>query len=1027
MKKIRNDDRRRIVLVLLCAILVWCVLVWSVAERRYDTRTAALIEQKIQLSRERANHLADSMGRSLQHLRGIPDLLVYSQQVQAAARSRIIVAETVAERQSVWTRDPLLGGLSRYLEVAGKSLSADLVYVLDARGNCIAASNWNSPISLVGNNYAEREYFRQASQGGKGAQYAVGKTTRIPGLYFSTPITVDGKFMGAVVAKVDLPNLYFLVKQTDSFVTDVNDVVILSYDKSMELHSLPGAAAASLSQDAMLEFYKTRELPVLQMEQWDAQMFPSLFRLHGKDVPHVLTTVELAEYGFNIFVGDELPTLDELAHERWALTLLASLLGSVLILSAGGTVIYLRNIKQAKGRLQMLSVAIEQSPTSVVITDSQARIEYVNPRFTEVSGYTQEDVIGRNPRVLNSGLTDASVYPVLWDKLVNGEPWSGQFVNRRKNGDIYLEEAYIAPVKDAAGRTTHYVAVKLDVTERKRIDERLQLTAKVFENTLEGIIITDAAMNIVEVNDAFTSITGYARDEAIGKTPRMLQSGLQSPSFYRDMWQGIASLGHWRGEVWNRNKQGEVFAELLNISAVTNDRGEVTNYVAVFSDITLLKQHEKQLEHVAHYDPLTGLPNRLLLADRMRQALAHAKRNKTLLAVCFIDLDGFKNVNDSMGHEAGDKVLIEVTRRFSQMLRADDTVARMGGDEFVVLLEGLEAAEECLGSLNRLLESVAQQMDIDGKTFFLGASIGVSLYHGDDQDADTLLRHADQAMYIAKQSGKNRYHLYDVEHDQRARTHHEFLARIASGLADNEFELYYQPKVEMTTRKLSGAEALIRWNHPERGLLAPGDFLRAIEGTELEIELGEWVMQAALEQLERWRLIGLELELSINISASHLQNSDFVWKLKRKLLRYPELPAESLQIEVLETAALDDIAKVGKIIEACHKIGVSFALDDFGTGYSSLSYLSHLPVDALKIDQSFVRDMLVDKGDHAIVQGVIALADAFERKTVAEGVETEAHFQALLAMGCQYGQGYGIARPMPEAALLRWWQDNRRS
>lgn len=446
--------------------------------------------------------------------------------------------------------------------------------------------------------------------------------------------------------------------------------------------------------------------------------------------------------------------------------------------------------------------------------------------------------------------------------------------------------------------------------------------------------------------------------------------------------------------------------------------------VGTLSDISQLKQHEKQLEHIAHYDALTGVPNRVLLSDRLQQALAHTKRGGTILAVCYLDLDSFKTINDTLGHEAGDKVLVVVTHRIKDTIRADDTVARLGGDEFAVLLMGLCAPDECEASLSRLLEAIIQPIEIKGRLFEVSASIGVTFYPDDNHDSDTLLRHADQAMYSAKQSGKNRYHIYDAANDQRARYHQEFLRRLTDALEKNEFELYYQPKVDMRSLRLIGAEALIRWNHPERGLVSPAEFLPAIEGTVLEIELGDWVVETALAQLDVWQQAGMNMELSVNISGRHLQTKDFAWKLKRKILRYPDLPAGSLQIEVLETAALEDIPRVSETIERCRKVGVSLALDDFGTGYSSLAYLGRLPVDTLKIDQSFIRDMLEDKGDRAIVQGVIALAKAFDRKIVAEGVENDELFQMLLEMGCEYGQGYGIGRPMPASELpawLKWW------
>ena len=415
------------------------------------------------------------------------------------------------------------------------------------------------------------------------------------------------------------------------------------------------------------------------------------------------------------------------------------------------------------------------------------------------------------------------------------------------------------------------------------------------------------------------------------------------------------------------------------------------------------------------------MPNRALLADRLSQALARTKREKGLMAVCYIDLDGFKPVNDSFGHESGDKVLVEITRRIKDTVREDDTVARLGGDEFVVLLVGLQVPEECVSSLQRLLENISKPIAVQGTVLKISASIGVALYPEDEHDADTLLRHADQAMYVAKQSGKNRYHLFDAASDLRARSHHELLQQIRAGLAQGEFELYYQPKVAMSSRTLVGAEALIRWNHPQRGQLLPAEFLRSVENTELEIELGDWVVDTAIDQLRQWRRDGFAIELSINISAYHLQSADFVRKLEAAALQRGALDClRHLEIEVLETAALEDIARIGGLIKACREFGVGFALDDFGTGYSSLTYLSKLDVDTLKIDQSFVRDMLEDKGDHAVVHGIIALARAFDMSIVAEGVETEAHYQALFQMGCELGQGYGIARPMPGGELIKW-------
>ncbi|MGR8932869.1 MAG: putative bifunctional diguanylate cyclase/phosphodiesterase [Gammaproteobacteria bacterium] len=559
-----------------------------------------------------------------------------------------------------------------------------------------------------------------------------------------------------------------------------------------------------------------------------------------------------------------------------------------------------------------------------------------------------------------------------------------------------------------------------DISERKQAEEKLRLTRRIYESTLEGIVVTDAACNIVDVNEAFTRITGYSREEVIGKNPRLLNSGRQDNAFYAALWQAIDTCGHWSGEMWNRRKDGGIYPEWITISAITNPQNQVTHYVGISSDITLLKQHEKQLEHIAHYDALTGIPNRVLLVDRMKQALAQTRREQKLLAVCYLDLDSFKPINDSYGHETGDQILITIAERIKRNLRGGDTVARLGGDEFVILLLGIENTDDCYLSFERLLHAIGQPISIKDMAYQVTASIGVTLYPTDDEDPDTLLRHADQAMYQAKQAGKNRYHVFDPHHDMRIKVNREMRERIEQGLEAGEFELFYQPKVVMAEGCVVGAEALIRWRHPEYGLLSPIEFLPIVENSALEIRLGEWVIETTLQHLENWREQGLEPEVSINLAAGHLLSPDFIDHLAAKLAQHPTLSARQLQIEILETAALADVGRVSEIMDACSALGIRFALDDFGTGYSSLAYLRKLPADTLKIDQSFVRDMLTDAGDFAIVKGIIALAKSFGRSTVAEGVETEAHFQTLLNMGCDIGQGYGIARPMPAAAFAAW-------
>lgn len=562
--------------------------------------------------------------------------------------------------------------------------------------------------------------------------------------------------------------------------------------------------------------------------------------------------------------------------------------------------------------------------------------------------------------------------------------------------------------------------------ERKQAEEKLQLAASVFTHAREGIMITSVDGNIIDVNDAFSEITGYSRAEVIGENPRLLSSGRQSPEFYNGMWAHLMADGHCYGEVWNRRKNGEIYAEMQTISAVRDAQGKTIQYVALFSDITVLKEQQNKLEHIAHYDALTNLPNRVLLADRLRQGMTQAQRRNDLLAVAFVDLDGFKTINDSHGHEAGDQLLISIAARMKHALREGDTLARLGGDEFVAVLTDLADAAASAPILSRLLAAAAQPMPFGDALLQVSASIGVTLYpQTDEVDADQLLRQADQAMYQAKLSGKNRYHVFDAAHDSHIRDHHERLERIQWALLDSQFVLYYQPKVNMRSGAVIGAEALIRWQHPQFGLLAPSEFLPVIEDHPLAIRVGEWVIESALRQIELWQAQGLTIPVSVNIGAYQLQQSDFVQRLRALLAAHPQVQPSSLELEVLETSALEDVSGVSQVIEACRLMGVMFALDDFGTGYSSLTYLKRLPVGQLKIDQSFVRDMLDDPDDLAILEGVIGLASAFRRQVIAEGVETVEHGVMLLQLGCDLAQGYGIARPMPAQAFPAWaasWQ-----
>ena len=535
-------------------------------------------------------------------------------------------------------------------------------------------------------------------------------------------------------------------------------------------------------------------------------------------------------------------------------------------------------------------------------------------------------------------------------------------------------------------------------------------------------MVTDSRNRIVEVNPAFTEITGYALEDVIGQTPNILSSGRQSGEFYADLWSTLHQQDHWRGEVWNRRKDGEIYAEMLSIAVVRDQQGQLLNYLGFFSDISSTKAHQEELHQIAHYDILTGVPNRRLLGDRMHQAIAGCKRSGKSVAVCYLDLDNFKPVNDTYGHATGDQLLIEITRRLHSVLREVDTLARLGGDEFVLLLSELTDGDHCFKVLDRVLAMVSAPIRIENVTVAVSASIGVTVYPGDEADADTLLRHADQAMYQAKQEGRNRYRLFDPEGERRRHAEHQLLAQLSEALEKAQFSLHYQPKVHLQTGQVVGLEALIRWQHPDRGLMAPAGFLGHLMGSDLETAVGLWVIENAVGQFSAWRqamaLPGMGL--SVNISPRQLMAEDFLQQIDHVLKSHPGVDHGDLELEIQESTALLDMERAAEVVRAGQKLGCRFSFDDFGTGGFSLANFRRLPVNSLKIDRSFVEQMDTSASHLDIVESIIGLGKAFAMDVVAEGVETPEQRLQLLAMGCPLGQGYGIARPMPALEFQAW-------
>lgn len=666
---------------------------------------------------------------------------------------------------------------------------------------------------------------------------------------------------------------------------------------------------------------------------------------------------------------------------------------------------------------------VNQVQDIIYQTDAQGRWTFLNPAWERITGYSLTESLGRSylDFVHPDDLERAKQ---VRERLLGGALDAFQTEVRflHRDGELRHLEASIHTITlPGEGQPVRAgsVGTLRDVTEKRKAEELQRLADSVFDHTHDGIVITDAWERILDVNDTFCAQTGYTREELVGQTPRLLSSGQQSPAFYARMWQRIREVGHWKGEIWNRRKNGEVYAELLTITAVPSTSGEISHYVGVTSDITESKQHQQALETAVYYDKLTGLPNRLLLGDRLERAITNASPTQMLGIAC-LDLDGFKALNDTMGQRAGNRVLKAIGRRLERGLKPEDTVSRPGGDEFVLLIGGIASVQDGEREFQRILDLIAEPVEVGGETVSLTASIGFTLYPADGEDAETLLRHADQAMYHAKELGRNRIHLFDPEHGRRVQVHRDVRVQIAGALERRELVLFYQPKVDMRRGQVLGAEALVRWNHPERGLLGPGAFLPHIEDSDLIVTVGEWVLEEALRQMAEWQRHGLHVPVSVNVAPRQLQSPDFCERLAKRLAAYPELPPGFLQLEVLESTALDDMKRIGEIIQDCRELGVSVALDDFGTGYSTLTYLKRLPADQLKIDKSFVGDMLGDPGAQAIVEAVIGLAEAFKRTVIAEGAETPEHCAMLMRMGCDLAQGYGIAKPMPAGDLPGW-------
>jgi diguanylate cyclase (GGDEF)-like protein/PAS domain S-box-containing protein len=684
--------------------------------------------------------------------------------------------------------------------------------------------------------------------------------------------------------------------------------------------------------------------------------------------------------------------------------------------------------KQVEQRLRTMSSAIDQSPASVVLTDIRGNIEYVNPKFSQVTGYSLAEAVGQNPRILKSGTQPAESYRDLWSTVLAGGEWRGEFANKKKNGEIYWEAASVVPIKSPDGAITHLLAVKEDITERKRAESAIRESEKryrlLFERNLAGVFRTTVEGRILECNQSAARILGYSSP---GEVLALSASSLYDKDSDREAFvnelKSKKSLTN--REMRYRCKNGQFVTVIATFTLVEGDGGAGLMVEGTFIDITERIAAEQRAQSLAYYDPLTGLPNRTLLRDRLSQALATARRQRHKVALLFIDLDRFKVINDSLGHSAGDLLLQEVAVRLSKCVREHDTLARLGGDEFLIVLTHLQGVQDTAVVAERLMRAMTAVFNIQGHALNVSCSLGISIFPDHGADGESLIKNADAAMYKAKETGRNSSQLFTPHLGAQAFERLRLENGLQNALEKQEFFLDYQPQMEIATGNITGLEALLRWQHPERGIVSPDQFIPVAEHNGLIVPIGEWALRTACSAARQWQKEGLvSASIAVNVSAVQFRQEGFC-RLIRRVLNDTGLAPEYLQLELTESILLANADLMLTVVQELKNMGVTLAIDQFGTGYSSFSYLRQLRVNKFKIDRVFIRDVAVNPDDAAITSAIISMAKSLNLKVIAQGVENEAQLSFLRANHCDEIQGYVFSKPLPADEVPDFLRINR--
>jgi diguanylate cyclase (GGDEF)-like protein/PAS domain S-box-containing protein len=626
----------------------------------------------------------------------------------------------------------------------------------------------------------------------------------------------------------------------------------------------------------------------------------------------------------------------------------------------------------------------------------------------------QKDYSGHN--------NDINKLPDLWHKAINGEPQLFEWEAKRPyDASLFNVEVYLCRIK--FDNQDRILASVRDITLRKNTEKQLRMWGEVLKNSGEAIFITDAESTIYLVNEAFTKITGYTAEDVIGQKPNIFKSGRHDRQFYQNMWAALLDHGYWQGEIWDRRKDGSIYPKWSTISQIQDTQHKTTHYIAMFNDITERKISEEQIHYLAFHDVLTGLPNRRLLKDRLQFFLEHAQRSSDKLAVLFIDIDNFKTINDSLGHSAGDKLLVQLSKRLSTCLRTTDTLGRFGGDEFVIILSDIANPDYVATISERIRENLYDPFHINGFDLIITVSIGISLYPVDGNDHEHLVKNADTAMNQVKENGRNNYQFYTADLNILISEQLSLINSLRTAVKEEEFILFYQPKINSMTGKITGVEALIRWNNPAMGLVAPLKFIPLLEETGLIMPVSDWIFSEICKQHTTWISLGLPpISIAINISAIHFQKTDFLDSVNATLAECT-IDRNCIEFELTEGILLDDTEEAINKMNQLKKMGIKLTLDDFGTGYSSLSYLRKFPIEKIKIDQSFVQNMMTTQNDMEIVKIITMLSKTLQLRTIAEGVESKEQVLLLQEINCDELQGYFFTKPMPGNLFAEWFKN----